>query len=139
MTKIPRMLPSSVFHEENGSLLVLEMGILPFHLQRLFTVRAPSGTTRGQHAHHHDSQFLVAVKGTVEVTTHSVAGGSQHFILDNWNMGLYLPPMVWAQQRYLDSENILLVGCALNFNPDDYIRDPEEFRQLTGISIQSGF
>ncbi len=133
----PQVLPTHIFVEENGALLVLQDGSLPFQLKRVFAVRAGAKSVRGQHAHRSDSQFLVAVTGSVHVITTSHTGETQTFLLDDWHHGLYLPPLVWAEQRYLSQENVLLVACAEAFDPNDYIRDPAEFEQLTGVQISS--
>lgn len=133
----PQVLPTHTFVEENGALLVLEDRSLPFQLRRVFAVRAGAESVRGQHAHRSDSQFLIAVTGSVHVTTKSRSGGTETFVLDDWHHGLYLPPLVWAEQRYICEESVLLVACAEAFDPNDYIRDPNEFEQLTGIQITS--
>ncbi len=133
----PQLLATHVFMEENGALLVLEDRTLPFQLNRVFAVRAGAESIRGQHAHRSDSQFLIAVTGAVHVTTHSRSGGVETFLLDGWHQGLYLPPLVWAEQRYLSQENVLLVGCAAAFDSNDYIRDVTEFEHLTGIRVCS--
>lgn len=133
---IPQVLPTHVFMEDNGALLVLEDSSLPFQLARVFAVRAGAGSVRGQHAHRSDSQFLIAVTGSVHVTTHSRSGGIQNFLLDGWQQGLFLPPLVWAEQHYLSQENVLMVGCAAAFDPNDYIRDIIEFEHLTGIHVR---
>jgi dTDP-4-dehydrorhamnose 3,5-epimerase-like enzyme len=46
-----------------------------FQIERMFTLAAPSGAQRGQHAHRQCSQFRICVSGAVNVTCED--GGKQ--------------------------------------------------------------
>jgi hypothetical protein len=47
--------------------------------------------------------------------------------LEGPSVGLYLPPMVWAVQYKYSSDALLLVFASHHYDPDDYIRDYDEF------------
>jgi len=57
---------------------------------------------------------------------------SEEVLLDAPDVGLYLPPMVWAIQYKYSSDALLLVFASDPYDPADYIRDYEEFRALVG-------
>jgi len=53
----------------DGELVAAEAGAhVPFAIVRLFTVTAPAGARRGEHAHRRCSQFMLCVHGAVEIT-----------------------------------------------------------------------
>jgi len=113
--------------EYNGDLVVMEGLInVPFAIARVFVVRAPKGSVRGQHAHKACAQFLTCPRGKVEVDcTDGVQ--SVEFDLDHPNIGLYIPPSIWAEQRYKTADAALTVLCDRVYEPDDYIREFPEY------------
>ena len=64
----------------------------------------------------------------VRVTAdNGVYGIGEEIALDGPNLGLYLPPMVWAVQYKYSSDALLLVFASEHYDPADYIRDYDEF------------
>lgn len=113
--------------EDNGDLVVMEgEGIVPFAIKRVFVVRAPENAIRGQHAHRACTQFLTCPRGAVEVMCDD-AECKTLFVLDHPNIGLLVPPGIWAQQTYRGSDAALTVLCDRHYEPDDYIRDYAAF------------
>jgi hypothetical protein len=55
---------------------------------------------------------------------------SEEVTLDRPDLGLYLPPMVWAVQYKYSTDALLLVFASDPYDPADYIRDYNEFRGL---------
>jgi UDP-2-acetamido-3-amino-2,3-dideoxy-glucuronate N-acetyltransferase len=45
-------------------------------------------------------------------------------------MGVHLPPRVWASQHEFSPDAVLLVLSSDNYDPNEYIRDYEEFLKL---------
>ena len=114
-----------------GNLTVAEFGKdVPFDAKRFFLVHdVPSVESRGEHAHYRCAQFLVAVKGSL----HVVADDGlyrEEFILDKPTLGLFLPPMVWGIQYRYSYDALLLVMASEYYDPEDYIRDYDEFIEL---------
>lgn len=104
---------------------------VPFPVKRFFTVyEVPSKYVRGEHAHKTCHQFLICVHGHL---TLMVDDGSnrEEILLEGPEVGVYIPPMVWATQ-YLYAENsVLLVFASHEYDSADYIRDYDEFlRQI---------
>ena len=51
-------------------------------------------------------------------------------MLDRPNLGLYVPPMVWAVQYKYSPDALLLVFASAPYDPADYIRDYDEFLSI---------
>jgi UDP-2-acetamido-3-amino-2,3-dideoxy-glucuronate N-acetyltransferase len=105
---------------------------VPFEVRRWFMVYdVPSREVRGEHAHRVCHQFLICVSGAVRVV---VDDGSdrREVRLEDRTLGLYLPPMVWASQYGYGEGSALLVLASHEYDPDDYIRDYDEFLAARG-------
>lgn len=114
-----------------GALVVGELeSLLPFPVRRLFTILdVPSREIRGEHAHRECHQFFVCLRGGVSVLVDD-GQGREEFRLDDPQKGLYVPPMVWAAQYAHSEDAVLLVLASHAYDPEDYVRDFEEFRAL---------
>jgi hypothetical protein len=51
-------------------------------------------------------------------------------VLDRPDLGLYVPPLVWAAQFHYTADAVLLVLASDPYDPDDYIRSYEEFLRV---------
>lgn len=110
-----------------GSLTAAEFSELPFVPRRLFTVYdVPSESVRGSHAHRQCSQFLVCLAGTVSCLVDD-GSAREEIRLANSEIGLHIPPMIWGTQWKYTRDAVLLVLASHPYDPDDYIRDYEEF------------
>ncbi len=121
-----------------GELVVLQAldGVVPFSIMRVFTVRAGPNVTRGRHAHKQCSQLMVCAYGRCEVTC-SDGLSNQNFLLDGADHGLLVPAGVWAEQRYLDLDTVLMVLCDRPYEEHDYIRNYEDFLAFRKIMTSS--
>jgi len=124
--KLPR------FEDARGVLTVAEIGApIPFAIKRVFLVYdVPSPEVRGEHAHRTLHQFLICVRGSCLVVVDD-GNERQEFRLDVPTLGLYLPPMVWSIQHQHSHDAMMLVLASAPYDPADYIRDYETFRELT--------
>ena len=114
--------------DDNGDLVVMEGVIhMPFAIARVFVVRALVGAIRGQHAHKACTQLLTCPLGSVVVLCDDGRNVAS-YTLDQPNVGLLVPPGIWAQQTYLASDSVLTVLCDRAYEPEDYIRNYDEFR-----------
>lgn len=104
--------------------------LVPFDIERVFwTYYTPESIVRGRHAHHKTEQVLIAVTGRIIVTTELPDGELQTFVLDNPNVGLYVPPQAWHTMQYSHTA-IQLVLASTAYNETDYIRDYDKFRNV---------
>jgi dTDP-4-dehydrorhamnose 3,5-epimerase-like enzyme len=122
-----------VVKDSRGSLSYAQYGeLLPFIPKRYFIVfDVPEGQTRGGHAHKEVEQFLVCVKGRVSVAVDD-GRNRDEILLDSPLVGIYIPPRVWAVQRDHSSDAVLLVLSSDVYDPDEYIRDYDEFLKVAG-------
>ena len=106
---------------------------IPFRPKRFFTVfNVPEADIRGEHAHISCHQFLICVKGSVIATVDN--GKSQKIVkLDKPNIGVYMPPMIWGIQSQYSSDAVLLVFTSDAYDPDDYIRNYDEFLKMSNL------
>lgn len=113
-----------------GSLSVGELPTdLPFPPQRYFVVfDAPSREVRGEHAHLTLEEYLICVHGECVVAVDDGTERGQ-VVLDRPDTALHLPPMVWSIQYDFSPDAVLLVLASDVYDPDDYIRSYEEFRE----------
>ena len=119
--------------EDNGSLIVMEeLKNVPFKIARVFVVLASVGSIRGEHAHRLCSQLLTCPTGSIEVLCDDGSKQIKYF-LNKPNLGLLLPPGIWAKQTYLDQNSVLTVLCDRPYEVDDYIRDYNEFKTYREI------
>jgi UDP-2-acetamido-3-amino-2,3-dideoxy-glucuronate N-acetyltransferase len=114
-----------------GSLSVGEFGRdIPFVPARYFLVYGvPTEETRGEHAHHECHQFLLAIKGSLNVVAFD-GSKREEFVLDSATTGLYLPPMTWGIQYKYSSDAVLLVFASHHYDSADYIRSYDEYIAL---------
>lgn len=117
-----------VISDPRGSLSVAEYGDdLPFSPKRYFIVYdVPSKGIRGAHVHRECQQFLVCVKGSVAVLVDDGLR-REEILLDRPNLGVYVPPLVWAVQYKHSADAVLLVLASHAYDPADYIRDYVEY------------
>jgi UDP-2-acetamido-3-amino-2,3-dideoxy-glucuronate N-acetyltransferase len=134
---VPTSVPAVTLHhlksvaDLRGSLTVGQFEEdVPFAAKRYFVVfDVPTENVRGEHAHHRCRQFLVCVKGTVAVIVDDGIH-REEIPLDRPNLGLYVPPLVWCIQYKYSGDAVLLVLTSDLYDPDDYIRDYEQFLAL---------
>ena len=108
---------------------------IPFPIRRVFTINAGrANLVGGQHAHRRCQQLLVCLHGVCEVAC--IADDPDHPTvtrLDRPDRGLLVPPTIWAEERYLTDDTVLMVFCDQLYDPADYIRDWSDFARLRGL------
>jgi acetyltransferase-like isoleucine patch superfamily enzyme/dTDP-4-dehydrorhamnose 3,5-epimerase-like enzyme len=112
---------------------------IPFAPKRYFIVfDVPGKDVRGEHAHRQCHQFLVCPRGSLSVVVDD-GTTSEEVVLDEPNLGLYIPPMIWAVQYKYSEDALLLVFASDHYDPDDYIRDYDEFlTEIRRVTPRSG-
>jgi len=103
---------------------------LPFIIKRVYwTYFTPHNVERGNHAHRHLHQVIIAVSGIIKFTIEGSNGNKTEFVLDNPNTGLYLPPMHWRTIHFSHNA-VLLCMASEEYSEEDYIRTYQEFTKL---------
>jgi UDP-2-acetamido-3-amino-2,3-dideoxy-glucuronate N-acetyltransferase len=122
--------------DDRGQLIVGELASsLPFAVERFFVVMGvPAGSMRGDHAHRECHQLLICTGGRIDVVVRQPEGTSTTIHLHSPQMGLHIPPLVWAQQHYVVEGAQLLVLASHPYSAQDYIHDPDEYVSLCTAS-----
>lgn len=111
-----------------GKLTFAELeGQLPFAVDRFFLVYGvPSQELRGEHAHRRCHQMIIAVAGAVSVLTDN-GFEREEVRLNEPNVGVHIPPMVWGVQFRHTTDAVLMVLASDRYDDGDYIRDYDDF------------
>ena len=103
---------------------------LPFTPKRCFYVYGvPTNRERGEHAHRQCEQFLMCLRGSC----HAVLDDGRHrmeVVLDQPDVGLYMPPKIWGTQYRYSTDALLLVFASASYDDSDYIRAYSEFMEI---------
>ena len=107
--------------------MVFESNRLTFPVQRVFTiVNAFGGSQRGQHAHKKCNQLLCCVAGVVKLICDD--GNKQiELLLKPESEAILVPNGIWAEQKYLKDNSVIIVFCDQPFDETEYIRDYKMF------------
>jgi dTDP-4-dehydrorhamnose 3,5-epimerase-like enzyme len=118
------------FTGDSGDLTALNK-IEEFDAKRIFYVTGvPKGTVRGYHAHKKDKQLLICIKGAVKVTLDSGASPSEFYLEEG--KSLFMDTLIWGTQEYMTGDDILLVLCSEEHDPDEYITNYFNFLKIKG-------
>lgn len=121
----------NTFTDERGSLTVAEAEKeIPFVIKRAYWIyNVPEGQERGKHANRMTYQYLVAVKGRVEITLENKEG-KRNYVLDRPDKGVLIPPMTWNELLSFSEDAVLLVLSSQPYRPEMYINSYEEFLRM---------
>ena len=89
----------------------------------------PNDRVRGEHVHRELKEFLICVQGSVAVIADD-GETREEYVLNSASRGLYLPPRVWRTLYKYTPDAILLVFASQEYDPDDYIRDYDQFLEF---------
>lgn len=114
------------FNDPKGCLVPIESDGL-IDIKRIFYVyNVPNKEIRGKHSHLKTNQMLICICGSIEVTCDD-GTAKKSYLLDNPSKGLFVPYGIWAEERYLDKNSILMVLCDTKYNNNDYVFDYNTF------------
>lgn len=100
---------------------------IPFDTKRIFYLYdIPGGESRGAHAHKECHQFLVAASGSFEVLLDDGVTKRQ-VLLNRPDLGLHIPPGIWASEINFSSGSICLVLASHEYSEIDYLRNYDDF------------
>lgn len=119
--------------DDRGNLSFVEGGRhMPFDIRRIYYLYdVPGDVSRGAHAHKALHQFMIAISGSFEVILDDGEHKKQ-WLLNRSSCGLYICPMMWRDLDNFSSGAVCLVLASEYYDESDYIRDYEEFIQLSG-------
>lgn len=115
--------------DDRGHLVIAEGNKdIPFDIKRVFYIYgSDSEVVRGQHANRKSEFVLINVAGTSKVKVKDGEGNEAIFCLNRPHTGIYLPTMVWKDMYDFSSDSVLLVLASTYYDPEEYIRNYDEF------------
>jgi dTDP-4-dehydrorhamnose 3,5-epimerase-like enzyme len=105
---------------------------IPFAINRAYWIYdVPGGEKRGGHAYRELHEFIIALSGSFDVV---LDDGKERkvYSLNRSYFGLYVPNMVWRQLENFSTNGVTLILASTAYNPDDYIRDYDNFLSEKG-------
>ena len=119
--------------DERGRLVIVEGGMdIPFEIKRVFYIFASDpDVIRGRHANRRSEFVLINVAGTSKVRVIDRSGNEMIIHLNRPHTGVYIPAMVWKDMYDFSPDSVLLVLSSEHYDPDEYIRDFEEFKKVS--------
>jgi dTDP-4-dehydrorhamnose 3,5-epimerase-like enzyme len=120
------------FLDPRGNLSFIEEDShLPFKVKRVYWIYdVPGGELRGSHAFRETEELIVALSGSFDVVLHDGTQESR-FHLNRSYYGLLVPKMYWRMLENFSTNSLALIIASTEYNADDYIRDFNEFLNLT--------
>ena len=114
--------------DRNGSITAINNLLeIPFEVNRVFYLYdIPGGESRGAHAHRECHQFLIAATGSFEVELFD-GKVRRTVVLNRPNIGLHIPPGIWASEVNFSSSSICLVLASHHYEEGDYLRNETEY------------
>lgn len=117
------------FNDARGDLIPIEFEDLPFVPKRIFIVKnVPVRTIRGEHAHHKNQQYLICLKGKIEVVLHNGFKETSKIIKEGESV--LIKNLIWDYQKFMTKDSILLVLCSIPYSIKDYIFNFEKFKRI---------
>lgn len=119
------------FLDQRGNLsFIEEFKHIPFKIKRTYWIYdVPGGESRGGHAYKDTEEFIVALSGAFEVVLDD-GEKKESFLLNRSYYGLYVPKGYWREMVNFSTNSVGLILAPTLYEPDDYIRDYEEFLKM---------
>ena len=119
------------FLDQRGNLSFAQNNAqIPFEIRRTYWLYdVPGGECRGGHAYLETEEFVIAMSGSFDVT---IDDGKEKktFHLNRSYYGLYIPKGLWREMENFSTNSLALEFASTPYNPDDYVRDYDEFLKL---------
>lgn len=115
--------------DERGHLVIIEgKQDIPFDIKRVFYIYGSDpDVIRGQHANKKSEFVLINVAGSSKIKVKDGKGTLVTVELTIPHTGIYLPQMVWKDMYDFSEDSVLLCLSSEHYDPDEYIRDYDEF------------
>lgn len=127
----PQIIDLPKFLDQRGNLsFIEEYKHIPFKIKRNYWIYdVPGGESRGGHAYIETEEFIVALSGAFEVVLDD-GDKKESFLLNRSYYGLYIPKGYWREMINFSTNSVGLILASTLYDPDDYIRDYDEFLKL---------
>lgn len=119
------------FNDPRGNLSFIEQSNhIPFEIKRTYWIfDVPGGECRGGHAYINTEEFIVALSGGFDVIVDDGVT-KKTFTLNRSYYGLYIPKGLWREMDNFSTNSLALEFASTKYDPNDYLRDYDEFLKL---------
>lgn len=120
--------------DARGSLIAIEsQATIPFEIKRVYYIfDTLRDVSRGYHAHRDLKQLMICTSGRCRITLDD--GNSRvDAVLDNPQQGLFIDGLLWREMHDFTPDCVLLVLASEPYRERDYIRDYQQFIELSKI------
>ena len=119
------------FLDARGNLSFAEQNNhIPFEIKRTYWIYdVPGGEDRGGHAFRANQEVVIALSGAFDVVVDD-GENKKTFSLNRSYYGLYVPAGLWRSMENFSTNSFALEFGSMHYEPDDYIRDYDEFIKL---------
>ena len=126
-----RIIELPKFLDARGTLSFAEQNNhIPFEIKRTYWIYdVPGGEDRGGHAFRENQEVVIALSGAFDVVVDD-GERKRTFSLNRSYYGLYIPAGLWRTMENFSTNSFALEFGSLHYNPNDYIRDYDEFLKL---------
>ena len=119
------------FKKKSGTLIAFSLKkSFPINVKRIFIINGKKNKIRADHAHLKCSQYLVVIKGSVNVIYENKKGKYKKKLSSNNKNTLLLKPKTWCRVKYIKKNSMILVFCDREYEFDDYIEYYKEFLKI---------
>lgn len=127
----PRIIELPKFLDARGNLSFVQNNThIPFEIKRTYWLYdVPGGESRGGHAYRETEEFVIALSGSFDVIVDE-GKEKKTFHLNRSYYGLYIPKGMWREMDNFSTNSLALEFASTKYNPEDYIRDYNEFLKL---------
>jgi RimJ/RimL family protein N-acetyltransferase len=99
-----------------------------FDIKRIYYIsKVPEGIWRGFHAHKKLQQLLFCPYGKIQLILENEMG-REEITLSDPSIGVIIDKPTWREMLWLENNSVLCVAASDYYDPDDYIRDYNEFK-----------
>lgn len=130
----PKIIRLPKILDKRGNLSVVEeFNNIPFKFERSYWIYdVPGGTERGGHAYRENTEFVIALSGSFDVLLDN-GTSVERISLNRSYYGLLIPKLIWRTMVNFSTNSLALVLSSTDYNPNDYIRDYQEFLKAVNI------
>lgn len=120
--------------EGSGSLSFFEARRdIPFEIKRIYYIsNVPEGEKRGFHAHKKLKQLLFCPYGEILITLDDGVH-KEDILLEDPSKGILIEEPLWREMLWKKEASALCVAASDYYEPDDYIRDYDDFLRFMKI------
>lgn len=131
MNKNAQLIDIPKFLDYRGNLSFVEQySQIPFEIKRTYWIYdVPGGENRGGHALKETEEFIIALSGSFDVVVDDGINETR-FTLNRSYHGLYIPRGLWRRLENFSTNSLALEFASTKYNPDDYIRDYDEYKKM---------